>query len=102
MKGTHLRTPRPARRKLISVAAISATLLAGTATSLALAGPATAKVPAEQTAQAEGSHRGEHPSTGERAGGRGRRGGGARGVHGRLLRRETGKRGTREEESKAT
>ena len=51
-KGTHLRTPRPARRKLISVAAISATLLAGTATSLALAGPATAKVPAEQTAKA--------------------------------------------------
>ncbi len=50
-KGTLLRTQRPARRKLISVAAISATLLAGTATSLALAGPATAEVPAEQTAK---------------------------------------------------
>jgi serine protease len=51
MKGTLLRTPRPARRKLISVAAISATLLAGTATSLAVAGPATATVPTETAAQ---------------------------------------------------
>ncbi|MEV0221659.1 S8 family serine peptidase [Streptomyces sp. NPDC050704] len=45
-----MRTQRPARRKLISVAAISATLLAGTATSLALAGPATA-VPTEKAAK---------------------------------------------------
>ncbi|NGO10303.1 S8 family serine peptidase [Streptomyces sp. HC44] len=49
-----MRTRRPARqtlrrRTLISVTAISATLLAGTATSLALAGPATATVPTEKT-----------------------------------------------------
>ncbi|TPQ22994.1 S8 family peptidase [Streptomyces sporangiiformans] len=44
-----MRTPRPARRTLISVTAISATLLAGT-TSLALAGTAGAAVPAEKTA----------------------------------------------------
>ncbi|MER6132515.1 S8 family serine peptidase [Streptomyces sp. NPDC001815] len=46
-----MRTPRPARRKLISVAAISATLMAGTVTSLALAGPATATVPSDAAAK---------------------------------------------------
>ncbi|MER5182709.1 S8 family serine peptidase [Streptomyces sp. NPDC002896] len=48
-----MRTPRPsraARRKLISVAAISATLLSGTATAVALAGPAAAGTPSAEAA----------------------------------------------------
>ncbi|OAH11072.1 S8 family peptidase [Streptomyces jeddahensis] len=44
------RTSRAARRKLISVAAISATLLSGTATAVALAGPAAAGTPSAEAA----------------------------------------------------
>ncbi|GAA4888901.1 S8 family serine peptidase [Streptomyces coeruleoprunus] len=46
-------TPRATRRTLISVAAISATLLSGTAASLALAGTATAAAPAAVPAAAQ-------------------------------------------------